>query len=74
MRLLPRLPTAVLTEAGAQHAVHGSPIAPGEFSLEPAVELPAGRSRVRLLDATGHLVGIGEPRPGGLLHPAVVLV
>jgi hypothetical protein len=29
---------------------------------------------VRLLDAGGALVGLAEPRPGGLLQPVVVLV
>jgi hypothetical protein len=29
---------------------------------------------MRLLDADGALLGIGELRPGGLLHPVLVLV
>jgi len=28
---------------------------------------------VRLVDATGTLVAVAEPRPVGLLHPVIVL-
>jgi hypothetical protein len=31
-------------------------------------------ARWRLLDGSGTLLGIAESRPGGLLHPVIVLV
>jgi tRNA pseudouridine55 synthase len=73
-RLLPMLPAAVLTEVGTERALHGSLLSPGDFSLQYEAVLAGDAGRVRLLDGSGHLVAIAECRPGGLLHPAVVLV
>jgi tRNA pseudouridine55 synthase len=68
--LLPRLPPVVLTEVAARRAAHGGSLSPGDFSAAEGADL----RQVRLMDVHGHLVGIGEGRPGGLLHPAIVLV
>jgi hypothetical protein len=40
----------------------------------PRAAGPADVGRCRLLDSSGRLLGIAEPRPGGLLHPVIVLV
>lgn len=71
-RLLPELPAVRLTERGAVRAGHGNAVGYGDLS-EPA---PSGElaGRVRLLDAGGRLLGLAEPRPGGVLQPVVVLV
>lgn len=68
-RLLPDLPAARLTASGAKRAGHGNPVSPVDIA-EPG---PRG-VRVRLLAPDGRLLGLGEPRPGGLLQPVVVLV
>ncbi len=70
-RLLPDFPAVTLNEAGARRALHGSLLSPADLAEAPS-GVEAGR--VRLLDATGTLLGIAEPAPGGLLHPAIVLV
>ena len=68
-RLLPAIPSVVLTEDGVRRALHGN-LLPAS-AHESALPLTA---RVRLLDAAGQLVGIAELEPGGLLHPVIVLM
>ena len=71
--LLPGIPPVVLTAAGAERASHGGTLTPHD--LVEASALPTdGSQRFRLIDAAGTLVGIAERRPGGLLHPTIVLV
>jgi tRNA pseudouridine55 synthase len=78
-RLLTFLPAFRLTAAGASLAARGGFIGPAHVADGAA--LPGGgntvdKCRVRLLHPDGHLVGIAEPRRGGvqgLLHPTVVL-
>jgi tRNA pseudouridine55 synthase len=69
-RLLAGLPSVVLTERGLRRAGHGNSLVPGDF-VQPPEAWPA--NRIRLLDSSGGLFGIAEPRPGGVLHPCVVL-
>jgi tRNA pseudouridine55 synthase len=69
--LLLDVPAARLTERGAKRAGHGNALGPGDLE-EPAPPLPG--NRVRLIDPGGGLLGLAEPRPGGLLQPVVVLV
>jgi tRNA pseudouridine55 synthase len=69
-RLLPAWPAVVLTEEGVRRTLHGNVVPPSAYGSDP----PAGGSRVRLLDATGQLLGIAEPESGGVLHPVIVLV
>jgi len=68
--LLPFMPAVVLNDDGARRARHGSALSPADMAGRPAT---AGPDRIRLLDGAGALVGIAERRPGGLLHPVIVL-
>ena len=76
-RLLPEVPSVVLNERGIRRAAHGN-----ELALEDRADPhPAGDTiddanpgRWRLLDGSGMLLAIAESRPGGLLHPVIVLV
>ena len=68
-RLLPAIPSVVLTEDGVRRALHGNILPPSAHESD----LPL-TARVRLLDGAGHLVGIAELEPGGLLHPVIVLM
>ena len=80
-RLLTGLPSIVLSAPGVRRASHGNALSREDFAeelrpagsdAEPFEPMP-GR-RVRLLDGSGALLGIAETRPGGLLHPVIVLV
>jgi len=74
--LLPFIPQAVLTAEGAGRARHGRALTAGDLA-GPEAASPAGASpdrRVRLVDQSGILLGIGERRADGLLHPVIVLV
>ncbi|MDT5081455.1 MAG: tRNA pseudouridine55 synthase [Mycobacterium sp.] len=77
-RLLPEVPAVVLNERGVRRAAHGN-----ELALEDLVEPPPpvrvaidgpNQGRWRLLDGAGMLLAVAESRPGGLLHPVIVLV
>ena len=71
--LLPALPSVVLTAEGASLAARGGFLGPSHLAARQT--LPQS-GRVRLLHPDGHLIAIAEPRggrPGGLLHPGVVL-
>jgi tRNA pseudouridine55 synthase len=79
-RLLPELPAVVLNQAGAGRVSHGN-LVTSEHLAEGAERFPneasnkAGEAaRVRLLNASGTLLGIAEYRPAGVLHPTIVLV
>ncbi|MGE3273545.1 MAG: tRNA pseudouridine(55) synthase TruB [Vicinamibacterales bacterium] len=69
--LLPDLPAVTLTEDGARRARHGQALGPSQ--AEGGAWAAAAGATVRLLTATGTLVGLAEPGPGGTLHPSVVL-
>jgi len=71
-RLLPDIPAVVLNERGVWRATHGNELGPGD--LDRVAPQQDGDARRRLLDDSGRLLGIAERRPGGLLHPVVVLV
>lgn len=79
-RLLPELPAVVLNEAGVRRVSHGNTVASEHFSGGaggPSGGVSGGGgqpAKVRLLDASGSLLGIAEWRGAGLLHPAIVLV
>jgi tRNA pseudouridine55 synthase len=70
-RLLLEIPAVVLNERDRDRAMHGANVATS-ISLEP--DAGASLTRRRLVDSAGRLVGIAEMRPGGLLHPVIVLV
>jgi len=69
--LLTDWPAAVLTAEGVDWVAHGRAVGPGQ-----CVGPLAARSGtpVRLVGPDGSLLAVGEPGPGGVLHPAVVLV
>jgi tRNA pseudouridine55 synthase len=74
--LLAELPHVVLNERGARRAAHGSDLTPDDWVRAGALS-SIGSSpgpRWRLLGEDGMLLGIAETRPGGVLHPAIVLV
>jgi tRNA pseudouridine55 synthase len=78
-QLLPAIPAVVLNERGARRASHGNSLGADDVTegvLPLSEPLPDGApgSRIKLLDGTGALIGIGEVRAGGILHPVVVLV
>jgi tRNA pseudouridine55 synthase len=73
--VLPELPRLTLTPEGVRRAASGCDIEPRDLSpesrRETVVPWPA---RVRLLNESQDLVGIGDLTPAGLLHPVVVLM
>lgn len=73
--LLPALPRVVVVERGARRVAHGSLIAAADLQDGAAgvPDVPDGHP-IRLVDAGGELLAIGETRPGGVLQPVVVLV
>ena len=67
-RLLPHMPSVVLTEEGVRDALHGR-------TLEAAALGAVANGFVRLLGPAGELVGIAAPGEApGSLHPEVVLM
>ena len=79
-RLLPDVPAVVLSEAGVRRVCHGN-LVTLEHLAEGFATAPNEASRgageaanVRLLDASGTLLGIAEWQAAGLLHPTIVLV
>ena len=76
-RLLPDLPGAVLTEHGRRRAGHGNALTPADvISKDGNWDKRDGeaRTRVRLVDREGGLVGIAEMDTEGVLHPTIILV
>jgi tRNA pseudouridine55 synthase len=73
-RLLPDVPSVVLTMEGVRRAGQGQDLTPGD-AVGGLSEGWSTQRIVRLLDMSGDLVGIAEPaaRPG-FLHPSVVLI
>jgi tRNA pseudouridine55 synthase len=82
--LLPDLPAVRLTERGGRRASHGNFLTPEDWSGTGPVPDSAGRApesgtgpvrtRVRLFDEAGRLLGIAESGPDGILRPSIVLV
>jgi tRNA pseudouridine55 synthase len=73
--LLSRLPHVVVNARGARRAAHGNALAAEDlWEAERTVPRSARPGPVRVLDADGALLAIGEPAAGGLLQPIVVLV
>jgi tRNA pseudouridine55 synthase len=74
-RLLSRLPHVVVNERGARRAAHGNALAAEDlWDADRTVPGAAEPGPVRVLDADGALLAIGQPGSGGLLQPVVVLV
>ena len=73
--LLSRLPHVVVNERGARRAAHGNALAADDlWDADRAVPASGASGPVRVLDADGALLAIGQPAAGGLLQPVVVLV
>ena len=73
--LLSRLPHVVVNERGARRAAHGNALAAEDLrDAERTLPRSRGGAPVRVLDADGALLAIGEASDGGLLQPVVVLV
>jgi len=76
-RLLSDLPCVVLNAEGVRRTGHGNALRPQDFGSGTAATWSPG-GRVRLLDASGALLGLAvplDPRAGqeGLLQPVIVL-
>lgn len=73
--LLGSLPHVVVNERGARRAAHGNALGVEDL-WQAARTIPASAppGPVRVLDADGALLAIGEPGNAGLLQPVVVLV
>jgi tRNA pseudouridine55 synthase len=74
--LLGHMPAVSVTADGAVRVAHGNPVAPshtmkGEGPLFRQME--GSVSFCRVVDASGQLLAVAEPRPGGVLQPVVVL-
>jgi tRNA pseudouridine55 synthase len=69
--LLPHLRAVRLTQEGCRFVAHGRVL---EARVIDGPLEQAEPGLVRLLSPEGRLVGLGEPRPDGTLHPALVLV
>ena len=73
--LLSGLPHVVVNERGARRAAHGNTLAAEDlWDADRTVPPPKAPGPVRVLDAEGALLAIGQPAGGGLLQPIVVLV
>jgi tRNA U55 pseudouridine synthase TruB len=70
--LLPDWPAVALTREGVEWVSHGRSVGPAQCT-EGLRGATAG-CQVRLLGPDGRLVAIGDTGPGGILHPAVVLM
>jgi tRNA pseudouridine55 synthase len=79
-RLLPDLPAVALSDEGARRVRHGNAVGPSHLAIaQKEAGSFAGKETApfwkgRLLDGSGALLGIGEARADGLLHPVIVLV
>jgi tRNA pseudouridine55 synthase len=73
-RLLPDVPSIVLTMEGVRRAGRGQDLTPGD-AVGGLSQGWSTQRIVRLLDMSGDLVGIAEPAArAGFLHPSVVLI
>ena len=74
--MLPDWSAVILNDAGIRRAITGRDIGPADIQASPGpADRPgSGSALVRLVDAAGDLVGVGEPSATpGVLHPSVVL-
>jgi tRNA pseudouridine55 synthase len=74
--LLPKLPRVVVTARGAKRAAHGNALATEDLSEGDTSTLGAAQDPgpIRVVDADGALLAIGQRGRGGVLQPVVVLV
>jgi tRNA pseudouridine55 synthase len=70
--LLTGFPAVVLADTGMQYVKNGRCLSAAELAAPP--DWQVWPDRVRLLGPDGDLLAIASPAPGGLLHPAIVLM
>jgi tRNA pseudouridine55 synthase len=78
-QLLPDIPAVVLTDRDRERVTHGADVpAPslveGSSDGNPRGVVGEDVTHRRLFDTAGRLVALAEMRPGGFLHPVIVLV
>jgi tRNA pseudouridine55 synthase len=79
-QLLPDIPAVVLSDRDRARVTHGADVAPALSFVEraddgnPRLLVGADVTHRRLFDTGGRLVALAEMRPGGFLHPVIVLV
>lgn len=71
-QLLPDIPAVVVSDRNRERVTHGAEVAPGDGN--PRSVVGEDVTRRRLFDTAGHLIAVAEVRPGGVLHPVIVLV
>ncbi len=74
--LLSKLPRVVVNQRGAKRAAHGNALVTEDLSESDEGALPGATESgpIRVFDADGALLAIGERGRGGVLQPVVVLV
>lgn len=73
-QLLPDIPIVVLSDRDRERVTHGADVTAEGREPRLIVGADITLNRRRLFDTAGRLVALAEVRPGGLLHPVVVLV
>jgi len=78
-KLLPNLPSVVVTARGARLAAHGNALTPPQFesssgAVSPGLDSPELKETVKVYDREGALLAIAEGSMAGVLHPRIVLV
>ena len=74
--LLGHMPAVTVTEDGVRRVAHGNPVGPPHTQKRDSPLFPQIEGAVpllRVLDVSGRLLAVAEPRPGGVLQPIVVL-
>jgi tRNA pseudouridine55 synthase len=69
--LLADMPAITLNEEGVRRVSHGNTLAAGHLAGPPTDV--AAYTHARILDPFGQLLAVAQPRPGGTLHPILVL-
>jgi len=79
-QLLPEIPAVVVSDRDRARVTHGADVAPGVSFVngpdegDPRLLVGEDVTHRRLFDTAGRLVALAEMRPGGFLHPVIVLV
>ena len=78
-RLLPAVPSVVVTDEGLARVTHGRQLEAGHYALRPSAtaEAPAKSEPrwIRIFDSGGRLTALGTVgTTSGSLHPAIVLI
>jgi tRNA pseudouridine55 synthase len=71
-QLLPDIPVVVLNDRERERVAHGADVTYQDDNPRPVAG--GDMTRRRLFDTAGRLIALAEVRPGGVLHPLIVLV